>query len=272
MLLGVLALVYGLLFALPVGGADMPVLIAVLNAVTGVATAFSGILFESTIMLLGGILVGATGILLTIQMCKAMNRSLRKVLIGGHAARAELTGNGEQLIQTITNAETASVLAFAQQVAIVPGFGLAAAQAQKLCFEMQKALNAQGTNVKYIIHPVAGRMPGHMNVLLAEANVDYDDIVEMEEVNDNMEQFDACVVIGANDVVNPAAEENESSPIYGMPVIRAYRAKHVIVLKRGMAAGYSGVSNPLFEKSNCRLLFGDAKTSLQKIVEELKRI
>jgi NAD(P) transhydrogenase subunit beta len=267
-----LALLYGFLFALPVGGADMPVLISVLNAVTGVATALSGVLFESSIMLLGGILVGSTGVLLTIQMCKAMNRPLQKVLIGSRSNPAATAAQTNQDIKTITSVEVASILAFSKQIAIVPGFGLAVSQAQKLCFELQKTLTRHGATVKYIIHPVAGRMPGHMNVLLAEANVDYDDIVEMDEVNHNMEQFDACIVIGANDVVNPGAEDDENSPVYGMPIIKTYRAKHTIVMKRGMAAGYSGAINPLFERANCRLLFGDAKASLQQIVEELNRI
>jgi NAD(P) transhydrogenase subunit beta len=274
MIIGAISLLYGILFAMPVGGADMPVLISVLNAVTGIATAISGILFDSTIMLLGGILVGSTGILLTIQMCKAMNRSLKKVLLGQTATSVKSSGKGEaeQEIQTISTAETASILAFSKNVAIIPGFGMAVSQAQKECFELQKRLEGLGANVKYIIHPVAGRMPGHMNVLLAEANIDYNDIVEMEEVNHNMAQFDAAIIIGANDVVNPAAETDADSVVYGMPIIKAYQAKQVIVMKRGMSAGYSGASNPLFERANCKLLFGDAKHSLNKIIEEVKMI
>ncbi len=273
-LLAVISLGYGVIFALPVGGADMPVLISVLNAVTGIATAISAIIFGSTIMLLGGILVGSTGILLTLQMCKAMNRSLKKVLLGsgkkikgGSAAASK-----EQDITSITPSETASILAFSANVAIIPGFGMAVSQAQKECYELQKSLQGLGAQVKYIIHPVAGRMPGHMNVLLAEANIDYNDIVEMDEVNDNMGHFDMAIIIGANDVVNPAAETDADSIIYGMPIIKAYNAKQVVVMKRGMAAGYSGASNPLFERSNTRLLFGDAKLSLQKIIEEVKKI
>lgn len=274
LLIGAISLVYGVLFALPVGGADMPVLISVLNAVTGIATAISGMLFESTIMLLGGILVGSTGVLLTIQMCKAMNRSLKKVLLGQTAAvtRKGNTGEALQEIQTISTAETASILAFSKNVAIIPGFGMAVSQAQKECFELQKRLQGLGAQVKYIIHPVAGRMPGHMNVLLAEANIDYNDIVEMDEVNHNMGQFDAAIIIGANDVVNPAAETDSESVVYGMPIIKAYQAKQVIVMKRGMSAGYSGASNPLFERANCKLLFGDAKYSLHQIIEEVKMI
>lgn len=273
-IIGATSLCYGVLFALPVGGADMPVLISVLNAVTGIATAISGILFDSTIMLLGGILVGSTGILLTIQMCKAMNRSLKKVLLGQTATGLGSKGasEAEQQIQTISTAETASILAFSKQIAIIPGFGMAVSQAQKECFELQKRLQGLGATVKYIIHPVAGRMPGHMNVLLAEANIDYNDIVEMDEVNHNMAQFDAAIIIGANDVVNPAAETDESSVVYGMPIIKAYQAKQVIVMKRGMSAGYSGAQNPLFERGNCKLLFGDAKKSLNQIIEEVKMI
>ena len=271
--LGGLALIYGLLFALPVGGADMPVLISILNAVTGLATALSGIVFESTIMLLGGILVGSTGILLTAQMCKAMNRSLATVLIGNRkTAKAGNSVSEEQQVQSISSAETATLLAFSKKVAIIPGFGMAVAQAQKECFEIQKRLETAGAEVNYIIHPVAGRMPGHMNVLLAEANIDYQYIIDMDEVNHKMRDYDAVVVIGANDVVNPAAEEDENSVIYGMPIIKAYNAKQVIVLKRSMASGYSGATNTLFDRNNCRLLFGDAKSSLLQILDELKKI
>lgn len=269
-----LSLVYGILFALPIGGADIPVLISVLNAVTGIATAISGILFDSTIMLLGGILVGSTGILLTIQMCKAMNRSLKKVLLGqtNLGLGSKSANKSEQQIQTISAAETASILAFSKQIAIIPGFGMAVSQAQKECFELQKRLQGLGIIVKYIIHPVAGRMPGHMNVLLAEANIEYTDIVEMDEVNHNMAQFDAAIIIGANDVVNPAAESDKNSVVFGMPIIKAYQAKQVIVMKRGMSTGYSGASNPLFERVNCKLLFGDAKKSLTQIIDEVKMI
>ena len=267
------SLIYGVLFALPVGGADMPVLISVLNAATGIATAFSGVLFQSPVMLLGGILVGSTGILLTFQMCKAMNRSLKHVLVGNANKGAAVDDSTDaSLIRSVSASEVASVLAFSGNIAIIPGFGLAVSQAQKLCYELQCSLESQGAQVKYIIHPVAGRMPGHMNVLLAEADIDYSDIVEMDEVNQNMRQFDVAIVIGANDVVNPAAEEDPGSPVYGMPIIRAYNCRQVIVMKRGMATGYSGIKNTLFERSNCRLLFGDAKTSLQKILEELKKI
>ncbi|MGB1040892.1 MAG: NAD(P)(+) transhydrogenase (Re/Si-specific) subunit beta [Flavobacteriales bacterium] len=274
LIISVVALVYGITFTLPIGGADMPVLVSFLNAITGIATAFSGIAFDSPIMLVGGILVGATGIFLTMQMCTAMNRSLMTVL-AGKMKKGGYTQDGDQReieVQPITSIETASVLAFSKKVAIIPGYGMAVAQAQQACFELQKNLLNKGAEVTYIIHPVAGRMPGHMNVLLAEANIDYDYIKDMDDMNDSMEQFDAAIIIGANDVVNPAAENDENSVIYGMPIIKAYQAKQVIVMKRGMSAGYSGAQNPLFEKSNCKLLFGDAKDSLVQIVDELKKI
>ena len=275
LLLSVIAMLYGVFFASAVGGADMPVLISLLNAVTGVVTAFSGLLFESPIMLLGGIFVGSTGVFLTVQMCNAMNRSLLKVLSGQSNTGNIPTKTGEQDVALVTPmpaSQLASVLAYSENVAIIPGFGMAVAQAQKICFELQSKLQEQGTTVKYIIHPVAGRMPGHMNVLLAEANIDYDHIVDMNDVNDNMNQFDMALVIGANDVVNPAALTDPNSPIYGMPIIKAFEAKQVCVLKRGMSTGYSGIENPLFEKPNCKLLFGDAKESLQAVLNELKKI
>lgn len=269
--LSMLSLIYGVVFTIPIGGADMPVLVSFLNAITGVATAFSGLAFNSPIMLIGGILVGATGVFLTFQMCTAMNRSLRVVLAG----KIKSAGNGsssEMEVQTITPVETASLLAFSKKIAIIPGYGMAVAQAQQACYELQKNLMAKGASVTYIIHPVAGRMPGHMNVLLAEAKVEYYMIKDMDEVNDTMEQFDICIVIGANDVVNPAAEDDPESVIYGMPIIKAYLSNQVIVMKRGMAAGYSGAENPLLGRQNCKLLFGDAKESLSRILDEIKRI
>lgn len=270
--LSILSLIYGVVFTIPIGGADMPVLVSFLNAITGVATAFSGIAFNSPIMLIGGILVGATGVFLTFQMCSAMNRSLR-VVLAGKIITASTKGGGANIeVQSISPVETASLLAFSQRIAIIPGYGMAVAQAQQVCFELQKNLISKGASVVYIIHPVAGRMPGHMNVLLAEANVDYSMIKDMEDVNDNMEQYDVCIVIGANDVVNPSAEEDPESVIYGMPIIKAYLSKQIIVMKRGMATGYSGIENPLLGRTNCKLLFGDAKESLIKILDELKRI
>lgn len=274
LLISLASFIYGITFTLPIGGADMPVLVSFLNAITGVATAFSGIAFESPIMLIGGILVGATGIFLTMQMCTAMNRSLTTVLAGKmkKGGSTQSTDEEEIQFQPITSIETASLLAFSKKIAVIPGYGMAVAQAQQACYELQKNLMSKGAEVTYIIHPVAGRMPGHMNVLLAEANIDYQYIKDMEDVNDVMEQFDTAIIIGANDVVNPAAETDEDSVIYGMPIIKAYQAKQVIVMKRGMAAGYSGARNPLFERGNCKLLFGDAKDSLTQIIDELKKI
>ena len=269
--MAVTSLVYGALFTLPIGGADMPVLICFLVALHGLVALLAGIFFQDTVMLIGGVLVGATGILLTLQMSKAMNRTLRSVLAG--VIKRDTGGSGrEQDIRPISASETASLLAFSRQVAIIPGYGMAVSQAQGTCQEIQTALERMGATVHYIIHPVAGRMPGHMNVLLAEANVAYESILSMEDVNDVMGRYDAVLVIGANDVVNPAAESDADSSIYGMPIIRAYAAKQVIVLKRGMAAGYSGEMNLLFDRANCRLLFGDARSSLRAIIDELKRI
>ncbi|MDX9751569.1 MAG: NAD(P)(+) transhydrogenase (Re/Si-specific) subunit beta [Flavobacteriales bacterium] len=270
-LVAVLSLVYGALFTLPIGGADMPVLICFLVALHGVVALLAGLFFQDTVMLIGGVLVGATGSLLTIAMSKAMNRSLANVL-KGVIKRDTGAGEREQDIRPISAAETASLLAFSRQVAVIPGYGMAVSQAQGVCQEMQVLLERMGAVVHYIIHPVAGRMPGHMNVLLAEANVDYDLIMAMEDVNDVMDRYDAVLVIGANDVVNPAAESDPASSIHGMPIIRAYAAKQVIVLKRGMATGYSGEVNLLFDRANCRLLFGDARASLRTIIDELKRI
>lgn len=274
-LLSVLALIYGVSFTMPIGGADMPVMISFLNAITGVATAFSGIIFNNPAMLIGGILVGSTGILLTFNMCSAMNRSLKNVLSGKSMSGGTIGGgkSTQQVnIKTITSVEVATMLSFSKRIAIIPGFGMAVSQAQFGCFEVQKKLASNGVQMKYIIHPVAGRMPGHMNVLLAEANIGYEDILEMHEVNDRMDQFDIVIIIGANDVVNPAAEEDPNCSIYGMPIIKAHNAKQVIVMKRGMASGYSGETNTLFERANCKLLFGDAKESLNQILDELKKI
>ncbi len=271
--ISVMSLLYGVVFTVPIGGADMPVLVSFLNAITGVATAFSGIAFNSPIMLIGGILVGATGVYLTIQMCTAMNRSLGVVLAGKITSGDIPEGaNSDIEIQQISAVETASLLTYSKKIAVIPGYGMAVAQAQQVCFELQKKLMEKGAELTYIIHPVAGRMPGHMNVLLAEANIDYKYIKDMVDVNDVMEQFDAAIIIGANDVVNPAAETDENSVIYGMPIIKAYQARQVIMMKRGMAAGYSGAVNPLFGRSNCKILFGDAKDSLTQIIDELKKI
>lgn len=272
-ILAAIALVYGVLFVLPIGGADMPVVISLLNSITGVATAFAGFAIGNKVMIAGGILVGAAGLILTVLMTKAMNRSLLNVL-AGKFKKSVAGGSAEtaQEIKDISVAETALALSFAQKVAVVPGYGLAVAQAQHICAQMEQILEKRGTEVDYIIHPVAGRMPGHMNVLLAEANVDYDRLKEMEEGNEIMSQYDVVMVIGANDVVNPAAENNPDSPIFGMPIIRTHEAKQVIVMKRSMSTGYAGVQNDLFGMENCSILFGDAKVMLQEIVNQLKLI
>lgn len=270
--LAAIAMVYGVLFVLPIGGADMPVVISLLNSITGIATAFAGFVYGNKAMIAGGIFVGAAGILLTILMCKAMNRSLLKVLAGTFKKSKTDAVEEEQEIKEISISETAMSLSFAQKVAIVPGYGLAVAQAQHICGQLQQLLEKRHVGVDYIIHPVAGRMPGHMNVLLAEANVEYSHLKEMDEGNENMEQYDAVLVIGANDVVNPAAENNPDSPVYGMPIIRVYESKQVIVMKRSMGKGYAGVQNDLFGLDNCSILFGDAKSSLQEIVNQLKLI
>lgn len=271
-LLAFLAMIYGVLFVLPIGGADMPVVISLLNSITGIATALTGLVYGNKVMIAGGIFVGAAGIFLTLLMCKAMNRSLLKVLAGKFKKSTGATSEEEQEIKEISIAETALSLSYAQKVAIIPGYGLAVAQAQHICGQLQQMLEKRDCEVDYIIHPVAGRMPGHMNVLLAEANVDYSTLKEMDEGNQNMSQYDTVLVIGANDVVNPAAENNPDSPVYGMPIIRAHESKQVIVMKRSMGKGYAGVQNDLFGMDNCSILFGDAKTSLQEIVNQLKLI
>ncbi|WP_205589270.1 NAD(P)(+) transhydrogenase (Re/Si-specific) subunit beta [Mesonia aquimarina] len=265
-----LSFVYGVLFVLPIGGADMPVVISLLNAITGIATALAGFMQENKAMIAGGIFVGAAGLLLTLLMCKAMNRSLVNVLAGHFNKTTNPGEDTPQTIQETSVAETITQLSFAQKIGVIPGYGMAIAQAQHECYQLQKVLEAQDKSIDYIIHPVAGRMPGHMNVLLAEAKIDYDYLKEMDSVNTLMETYDMLLVIGANDVVNPAAETNTASPIYGMPIIKAYQSKKIIVMKRGMSTGYAGIQNELFEKENCRLLFGDAKKSLQEIVSQMK--
>lgn len=271
-ILATLAMFYGVIFVLPIGGADMPVVISLLNSITGIATAFAGFVYGNKAMIAGGIFVGAAGILLTLLMCNAMNRSLMKVLAGKFKKNSANALEEEQLIREISISETALLLSISQKVAIVPGYGLAVAQAQHACSQLQKLLEKRNCTVDYIIHPVAGRMPGHMNVLLAEANVDYSCLKEMEEGNEKIKEYDAVLVIGANDVVNPAAETNKDSPVFGMPIIRVHQSKKVIVMKRSMNKGYAGVQNDLFDLENCSILFGDAKNSLQDIVNQLKLI
>jgi H+-translocating NAD(P) transhydrogenase subunit beta len=273
-LLFTLALLYGILFVIPIGGADMPVVISLLNSFTGVAAAFGGFLYSNQAMLTGGILVGSAGTILTILMCKAMNRSLLNVIIGsfGGSRSENVVSASGGTIKEISPSDLAVQLKYAQKVAIVPGYGLAVAQAQHLCHDIEKLLESDGVEVVFAIHPVAGRMPGHMNVLLAEADIPYEKLQEMEEVNPGMARIDVVLVIGANDVVNPAARNDPSSPIFGMPILDVDHAKMTVVLKRSMGAGYAGIENELFFYDKTRMLFGDAKDSLQKILSELKSL
>ncbi|MEO1627409.1 MAG: NAD(P)(+) transhydrogenase (Re/Si-specific) subunit beta [Bacteroidota bacterium] len=270
----ILSLIYGFSFVAPIGGADMPVVISLLNSFTGLSAAAAGLIYDSQIMLVGGILVGASGTILTVLMCQAMNRSLLNVLVGnfgggGGAAKAQ---DGDQVAKEVTITDAAIQLFYAQSVIFVPGYGLAVAQAQKICKELDDLLESNGVSVRYAIHPVAGRMPGHMNVLLAEADVPYPKLIDLDEANDALPSTDMVVVVGANDVVNPSALDDSSSPIYGMPVLNVWEAKNVIILKRSMRPGYAGIQNPLFFHERSRMLFGDAKASIQKLVNEVKSL
>ncbi len=274
-LLLILSLGYGVLFVLPIGGADMPVVISLLNSFTGLAAAFGGFLYDNQVMLTGGILVGSAGTLLTILMCNAMNRSLMNVIFGSFGGGNAAAGADDGFVGTIkstTPSDVAILMKYAQNVIIVPGYGLAVAQAQHVIHELEELLEKEGVNVRYAIHPVAGRMPGHMNVLLAESNVSYEKLVEMEQINDDFSKTDVVFVVGANDVVNPAARNNPASPIFGMPILNADKAKTVIVSKRSMGKGYAGIENELFGYDNCLMLFGDAKASIGKLVAELKEL
>lgn len=273
-LLFVLSLLYGILFVIPIGGADMPVVISLLNSFTGMAAAFAGFLYDNKVMLTGGILVGSAGTILTIIMCKAMNRSLMNVLVGGfgNTPTGSSASGPQGLVREISLNDCAILLSYAKKVVIVPGYGLAVAQAQHVCHELDNLLESKGVEVKYAIHPVAGRMPGHMNVLLAEADVPYPKLAEMEEINPEFSSTDVVMVIGANDVVNPAARTDKNSPIYGMPILDVDYAHNIIVLKRGMAAGYAGIENELFFDPKTKMLFGDAKKSLVGLVSEIKQI
>lgn len=267
------SVVYGVLFVLPIGGADMPVVISLLNSFTGIAAAMGGFLYNNQAMLTGGILVGSAGTILTVLMCKAMNRSLLNVIVGVFGGGEE--SNGEKVtgtIKEISISDAAILLSYSKKVVIVPGYGLAVAQAQHICHELDKLLEEKGVEVRYAIHPVAGRMPGHMNVLLAEADVPYEQLIESDEINPDLPNTDVLVVIGANDVVNPAAEDDPSSPIYGMPIIKARDARNIIVMKRGMGKGYAAIENMLFYNDKTRMLFGDAKTTLQNLVNEVKSL
>ena len=270
----VFALIYGVLFVIPIGGADMPVVISLLNSFTGLAAAFGGFLYQNQVMLTGGILVGSAGTILTLAMCKAMNRPLSNVIFGafggGAASGAGADVNGS--IKDISISDTAILMNYAKKVVIVPGYGLAVAQAQHVIHELELLLEERGVEVVYAIHPVAGRMPGHMNVLLAESNVSYDKLVEMEDINPQFANTDVVLVVGANDVVNPAAKTDPSSPIFGMPILDVENAKNIIVNKRSMNAGYAGIDNLLFYQPKTSMLFGDAKGVLSKLVNELKQM
>jgi H+-translocating NAD(P) transhydrogenase subunit beta len=264
-----LALLLGVMAVLPIGGADMPVVISLLNSYSGLAACAAGFAIHNNILIVAGALVGAAGIILTQIMCKAMNRSLTNVLFSGFGAvKTATVVEGE--VKPINVEDAYLILESATNVTFVPGYGMAVAQAQHVVRELGELLEANGCEVTYAIHPVAGRMPGHMNVLLAEANVSYDQLVEMDDINPRMSNIDVAVVIGANDVVNPAAREDENSPIYGMPIINVDQARTVFVLKRSMSSGFSGVDNPLFFGENTRMLFGDAKQSIAALVAEFK--
>lgn len=270
-----IASIYGIMFVMPIGGADMPVVISLLNSFTGMAAAFGGFLYDNQVMLTGGILVGAAGTLLTILMCKAMNRSLTNVLLGAFGSNNAAAAGGAKAAgnyKEINLSDAAVVLSYANKVMIVPGYGLAVAQAQHICHELEKFLEDKGVEVKYAIHPVAGRMPGHMNVLLAEADVSYDKLLEMEHANDEFKTTDVVLILGANDVVNPAAKTDPASPIYGMPILEVEQAKMVIVNKRSMKPGYAGIENELFFQPKTSMLFGDAKAALQNLVGEMKNL
>jgi NAD(P) transhydrogenase subunit beta len=274
-----LSLLLGVLSVIPIGGADMPVVIALLNSYSGLAAAMTGFVINNHGLIISGALVGASGVILTAIMCKAMNRSLANVLFGAFGAGAE-TGTSvivegqaiDQPIKQITADDAATLMAYGKQVVIVPGYGLAVAQAQHEVREMAELLEKKGVTVKYAIHPVAGRMPGHMNVLLAEANVPYDELYDMDAINPEFEQTDVSLVIGANDVVNPAARSNKSSPLYGMPILDVDKSHACIVLKRSMRPGFAGVDNELFYAPATSMLFGDAKDSIKKLITEIKEL
>jgi len=269
----IVSLIIGILAVLPIGGADMPVVISLLNSYSGLAAAAAGFVITNNVLIVAGSLVGASGIILTQIMCKAMNRSIAHVLFSGFGSVTAKSEGGEAAtgeVKAMTPADAYHVLEAASSVVVVPGYGMAVAQAQHVVKELGDLLEENGAEVKYAIHPVAGRMPGHMNVLLAEADVSYDQLVEMDAINPLMPSMDVAIVIGANDVVNPAARESAGSPIYGMPIINVDQARTVFVLKRSMASGFAGVENPLFFKENTRMIFGDAKKTVQAIVNEFK--
>lgn len=271
-----LSMLLGVLLVIPIGGADMPVVISLLNSYSGIAASMTGFVIGNTGLIISGALVGSSGIILSQIMCKAMNRSLANVLFGAFGATSGAAGGARSseglTVRTITAEDAAMQLAYARLVIVVPGYGLAVAQAQQQVRELADLIEKRGGEVKYAIHPVAGRMPGHMNVLLAEANVPYDRLYDMDDINPEFERADVALVVGANDVVNPAARTEPSSPIYGMPILNADQAKSIIVLKRGMSAGFAGIENDLFYNPRTSMLFGDAKGSLSKLVSEVKTV
>jgi H+-translocating NAD(P) transhydrogenase subunit beta len=269
------ALLFGVLFVLPIGGADMPVVISMLNAFTGLAASATGFELSNNVLIVSGMLVGASGTLLTLMMARAMGRSVTNVLFGAFGTlqvSAEAIAAGDGTVRSTTAEDVAVMLAYSQHVVIVPGYGLAVAQAQHDVAKLADALGARGVDVKYAIHPVAGRMPGHMNVLLAEANVPYDRLYEMDDINPEFDQTDVALVIGANDVTNPAARNQPASPIYGMPILDVDHAKQVVVLKRSMNPGFAGIDNPLYTEAQTAMLFGDAKDSVVKLNDALKSV
>ena len=272
----ILALVLGVLFVLPIGGADMPVVISLLNSFTGLAAASTGFVLNNNVLIIAGALVGASGTLLTLLMGKAMNRSVTNVLFGAfgsvHASSAAASGASSAEVRSVTAEDTAALLAYATQVIIVPGYGMAVAQAQHSIRELEDLLEKRGVEVKYAIHPVAGRMPGHMNVLLAEANVPYTSLYDMDDINPEFERTTVALVVGANDVTNPAARTDKTSPLYGMPILDVDKAENVIVLKRSMKSGFAGIDNPLYENPKTAMLFGDAKKSIDAVNNALKQL
>jgi NAD(P) transhydrogenase subunit beta len=270
-----IALVFGVHMVMAIGGADMPVVVSMLNSYSGWAASATGFMLNNDLLIVVGALVGSSGAILSYIMCRAMNRNFFSVILGGFGAGAPKASAGasdepQGEVTPIQTEEVADMLANAKQVMIIPGYGMAVAQAQHIVFEITETLRKKGVNVRFGIHPVAGRMPGHMNVLLAEARVPYDIVFEMEEINEDFPDVDVSIVIGANDIVNPSAAEDPTSPIAGMPVLECWKSKHTIVLKRGMATGYAGVENPLFFKENTRMYFGDAKESLSALSKALQ--
>ncbi|MFN3604143.1 MAG: NAD(P)(+) transhydrogenase (Re/Si-specific) subunit beta [Leptonema sp. (in: bacteria)] len=274
-LISTLSLIIGVLVVIPIGGADMPVVISLLNSYSGLAAAMTGFVLGNAILIITGALVGASGIILTNIMCKGMNRSLINVMLGGFGSTTASSTTGETkeiTIREVGSEEVAMMLDGASNVIIVPGYGMAVAQAQHVVKELTDELEKRGVKVRFAIHPVAGRMPGHMNVLLAEANIEYDKLYEMDQINEDFSNCDVALIIGANDVTNPAARNNPGSPIYGMPILNVDKAKSVVVIKRSLKPGYAGIDNELYGYPNCLMYFGDAKNAISKLIQELKEI